>query len=70
LALVTLAAPSLVLAAALVAQLVATLVAAPVAPLRADAHQTVGRTLVYLDGELVKNTRDDHFTFERVLSAG
>ena len=44
--------------------------AALAAPSQADAHQTAGRTLIYIDGELVKNTTDDHFTFERRLSPG
>ncbi len=46
--------------------LVAALAVAP----QADAHQIAGRTLIYLDGELVKNTKDDHFTYERRLSPG
>lgn len=47
------------------------LVAALAAPLQeADAHQIAGRTLIYIDGELVKKTQDDHFTFERRLSRG
>ena len=46
------------------------LVVALAAPSQADAHQTAGRTLIYVDGELVRNTTDDHFTFERRLSPG
>ncbi len=37
---------------------------------KAEAHQTAGRTLIYLDGELVKSTRDDHFTYDRRLARG
>ena len=39
------------------------LVVALAAPSQADAHQTAGRTLIYVDGELVRNTTDDHFTY-------
>lgn len=44
--------------------------AALAAPSRADAHQQAGRTLIYIDGDLVKNTADDHFVHERGLSSG
>ncbi len=37
---------------------------------KAEAHQQPGRTLIYIDGELVRNKTDDHFTFERRLSPG
>ncbi len=37
---------------------------------KAEAHQTAGRTLIYLDSELVKSTRDDHFTYDRRLARG
>ncbi len=56
--------------AVLVATLALVLVAALAAPSQADAHQTAGRTLIYVDGELVKSTKDDHFTYERRLSPG
>lgn len=46
------------------------LAAALAAPSQADADQTAGRALIYIDGELVKNTKDNHFTFERRLSVG
>ncbi len=60
LALVALAMLSLVLVAAL----------GSLTPERADAHQTAGRTLIYVDGELVKSTKDDHFAYEKRLSPG
>ena len=44
--------------------------AALTAPTRADAHQTAGNTSIFIDGELVKQTRDDHFTFTKILSPG
>ncbi len=37
---------------------------------KAEAHQTAGRTVISVDGEVVKNTRDDHFAFRRNLSPG
>jgi uncharacterized protein YdeI (BOF family) len=40
------------------------------APTRADAHQTAGNTRIFVDGELVKQTRDDHFTYTKILSPG
>ncbi len=52
--------------AALTLLLVATLAVAP----QADAHQTAGRTVIYLDGEKVKATKDDHFTYRQRLSPG
>ncbi|MDP9486165.1 MAG: hypothetical protein M3Q49_10345 [Actinomycetota bacterium] len=58
------------LALVALAMLSLVLVAALAAPERADAHQTAGRTLIYVDGELVKSTKDDHFTYERRLSPG
>ncbi len=56
--------------ALLVAMLLAVLMVAALAAERAEAHQQPGRTLIYIDGELVRNTTDDHFTFERRLSPG
>ncbi len=58
------------LALVMLAALALLLVAVLATPTRADAHQTAGRTLIYIDGELVKKTQDDHFTFERRLSRG
>ncbi len=55
-----------VLLATLTLVLVAALAVAP----QADAHQQAGRTLIYIDGNLVKSTKDDHFTFTRRLSPG
>jgi hypothetical protein len=36
----------------------------------ADAQSTAGVTRIYVDGELVANTGDDHFTYTRVLGPG
>ncbi len=58
------------LALVALAMLSLVLVAALASPERADAHQIAGRTLIYIDGELVKNTKDNHFTFKRRLSPG
>lgn len=41
-----------------------------VAP-KADAHQTEGSsTSIYVDGNLVKSTSDDHFTYSKILKPG
>jgi len=58
------------LAMVILAALTLVLVAAMTAPTRADAHEQAGRTLIYVDGDLAKNTRDDHFAFRRTLSPG
>ena len=55
---------------ALAALAVALVAALAMAPQEAQAHQTKGRTLVYIDGELVKSTKDEHFTVRRTLSRG
>ncbi len=52
------------------ATLVVALVAAAAVAPQADAHQTAGRTLIYIDGDLVKSTTDDHFTFTKRLAPG
>ncbi len=52
------------------AALALALVAAVAVAERADAHQQPGRTLIYLDGERVKSTQDDHFTYDRRLARG
>ncbi len=52
-----------------VALLVA-LVSALAVGLQADAHETAGRTLIYVDGERVKATQDDHFVYRQRLSSG
>lgn len=57
------------LAAVLLAALSVLVVAAVAAP-PAEAHQTPGRTTVSVDGNVVKNTRNNHFTVERVFSPG
>ena len=36
----------------------------------ADAQSTAGVTRIYVDGELVANTGDDHFTYTRELGPG
>jgi hypothetical protein len=36
----------------------------------ADAHNTAVVTRIYVDGELVVNTRDDHVTYTQVLGPG
>ncbi len=56
--------------AVLVATLSLLLVVALAAPERADAHQQPGRTLIYVDGQLVKATKDNHFTYDRRLARG
>jgi hypothetical protein len=50
---------------------VSLLLAATIAtPTQADAHSIPGATKIYVDGELVKNTPRDHFTYTQELSAG
>ena len=44
--------------------------AALAAPSQAEAHQTAGSTLIYVDGNLVKRTSDDHFTYSKILEPG
>ncbi len=56
--------------AVLLATLTLLLVAAVAVAEKADAHQTAGRVVIFIDGEKVKNTKDNHFTFERTLSPG
>lgn len=56
--------------AVLVATLSLVLLAALAAPKQADAHQTAGRTIIFVDGEVVKNTRDDHFVYRQRLAPG
>ena len=56
-------------AAVVLAALSMLLVAAAAAP-SAEAHQRAGRTVISVDDEQVKNTRDDHFTYRRTLSPG
>ncbi len=46
------------------------LVAALAAPSTAEAHQQAGRTQIYVDGDIAKNTGDDHFTYRQRLSPG
>jgi hypothetical protein len=36
----------------------------------AEAHSTAGATRIYVDGELVVNTPDDHLTYTQVLGPG
>ena len=57
------------LAAVLLAAL-SMLVAAVFAAPQAEAHQTPGRTIIAVDGNQVRSTRDNHFTYERPLSPG
>ncbi len=57
-------------AAVLLATLTLLLVVALAAPERADAHQQPGRTLIYVDGQLVKATKDDQFVYRQRLAPG
>lgn len=55
---------------ALVALSLMLVAAFAVAP-KADAHQTEGSsTSIYVDGNLVKSTSDDHFTYSKILKPG
>ena len=56
--------------AAVVLAAVSVLLVAAVAAPSAEAHQRAGRTVISVDGEQVKNTRDDHFTYRQTLSPG
>ena len=58
------------LAVVLLMALALLMAAALAVPTRADAHQTAGSAMIFIDGELVKQTRDDHFTYTKVLSPG
>lgn len=58
------------MALVVLAALTLVLVAALATPSQADAHQQAGRTLIFIDGERVKSTTDDHFTYSRRLSPG
>ncbi len=58
------------MALVVLAALTLVLVAALATPSQADAHQQAGRTLIFIDGERVKSTTDDHFTYRQRLSPG
>ncbi len=58
------------LALVLVATLMLAMVATVAVAEKADAHQTAGRVVIYIDGEKVKNTRDDHFVYRQRLAPG